>query len=155
MIAIQTIDIRWGDFWGYIEAAVGVIVVSITAFRSLLGTKSLQRQQQRLPPYTRRKIFMPWKTTSTEESDIDPRSLPAIPGPTLTGMRTFINGQGDSRSSLDNDEEEEIVAAARRKAIKVTHSLSTHSEYNVRNITYIQYLYTIHHTDIMLPSRHR
>ena len=124
----QSIDVLWGDFWGQIQASIAIIVVSITAFRSLLGIKAMERRQKRASPYHYRKRSK--ASSSTEQSDMEVASLPAIPRATLTGMRTFIDGRGDSR--FIPLEEDEDMAAARRKAIKVTHSLSSYTEYSVR-----------------------
>ena len=129
----NSIDIQWGDFWAQVEGSVAIIVVSITAFRSLLGMKAGERRQKRFTPDEHRKRFLPWKasSSSSKESDVKPASLPAIPGATLTGMRTFIDGSGNSRNELEEE------AAAVRKAIKVTHYLSTHSEHQVCGIIYL------------------
>ena len=132
MILEKTIDIIWGDFFGYLEASIGIMVVSVTAFRSLLGVKASERRQKRVIPYSYRKRFMPWKASGTTESDMEPSSLPAIPSATLTGMRTFINGRGALQSRLE--EEEEAAAAAARTSIKVTHHLSVRSEHSVCSI---------------------
>lgn len=90
-------------FWRVNEASVAVIVVSLTAFRSLYGIKTLQQERekkQRYEPWLfstyRKNLFRGRKQTSVDELgnltlDEDP-SLPSIPGATFTGMRTMISG---------------------------------------------------------------
>lgn len=95
-------DPVWILFWHQIEGAVAIITVSITAFRSLLGIKALKAlERKKLERYwfsqhqkLRAKLFQ--KSTQGE-----PKSgqLPSIPGATLTGIRTFINGQRDPGQS--------------------------------------------------------
>ena len=48
------IDVQWNVFWQIVEANVAVTVVSLTAFRSLYGMKTLQRERKN------RERFEPW-----------------------------------------------------------------------------------------------
>lgn len=43
----SNIDVQWEVFWQDIEATVAVIMVSITAFRSLMGMKALKAREKR------------------------------------------------------------------------------------------------------------
>ena len=97
-----TVDVQWNVFWQLIEASVAVTVVSLTAFRSLYGIKTLQHQKDKnrnqawLSSY-KRNILNRRKQRKVDEFG-DPISeghytLPSIPGGTLTGIRTMIGGK--------------------------------------------------------------
>lgn len=110
-IETAILDIVWELFWQQTEAAIAVIMVSITAFRSLLGVKAnktrgqmaTQRSwnlshdhqhhhQHRDYPKVQAGYFKKTKTTRThDESEFEP--LPSIPGASCTGIRTFICGE--------------------------------------------------------------
>ena len=97
-----TIDVQWSVFWHLIEASVAVTVVSLTAFRSLYGIKTLQQEQKnkkRDQPWLasyRKNMFNRRKQRRIDEFGnpilTEHDSLPSIPGATLTGMRTVIGG---------------------------------------------------------------
>ena len=106
-------DIQWDLFWQEIEATVAVIMVSITAFRSLLGMKTLKSPEgkDRRHWYSYRlkrspKASRAFKSGSSQSSQTclgsewDTKQLPAVPGPTLTGMQTFVRGDGDLTSRM-------------------------------------------------------
>ena len=136
-----TVDVQWNVFWQIIEASVAVTVVSLIAFRSLYGIKTLQqreRDKQRYRPWLssyKKTAFGRRKQRRVDEfgqtiSD-EQYSLPSIPGGTLTGMRTIIGGKtamstqalstrGDL-SSVDEAHKEEQPGS-----IKVTDEISTH-----------------------------
>lgn len=91
------LDFVWLLFWHQIEGAVAIIMVSMTAFRSLLGIKALKEREKRNRERSwfsqhRRLRAKYFKKTSPDESMSE--QLPSIPGGTLTGMRTFISGSG-------------------------------------------------------------
>jgi hypothetical protein len=113
----QSIDVLWEIYWQYIEAAVAVIMASLTAFRSLFITRGSgggghhadARSYSGLKLL--RKIFsiQTWRRSSKEQgvhvlsdeelpAHRDP-SLPEIPGALMTGIRTFIRGAGVSQKS--------------------------------------------------------
>ena len=97
IIQHKLIDVQWEVFWGAVEADVAVIVVSITAFRSLLGMKNSQNrdQKQQRAWYTYRQKQSFWRKKSTEEEGPDTmKQLPKIPRATITGVRTYIQGAG-------------------------------------------------------------
>ncbi|MCJ1334605.1 hypothetical protein MMC10_011317 [Thelotrema lepadinum] len=98
-----TVDVQWNVFWAIVEACVAVIVVSLTAFRSLYGIKSQQTEKKKkryepwLASYRRNLIYRKKTHRRDEFGDTIPdtqrgHSLPSIPGATLTGMRTMIRG---------------------------------------------------------------
>lgn len=94
------IDSAWVMFWLQAEAAVAVIVVSITAFRALFVAHRASKQQP-LAQYasTSRSV---WSKSVTP-----PNNLPAAPSPSFTGVRTYIRQSpydgGSSGGSQDID----------------------------------------------------
>lgn len=97
-----TVDVQWNVFLQITEASVAVFVVSLTAFRSLYGIKTLRQEQKNKKRYEpwlssyRKNLFSRRKQRRVDEfGDTIPDehySLPSIPGATLTGMRTMIGG---------------------------------------------------------------
>lgn len=88
-------DEVWLFIWQHVEACVAVTMVSVTAFRSAyVGSESLQRRKDRamrrwysssLQPFRRKK--------APQQSDGEAMlGMPCIPGETLSGMQTFIEG---------------------------------------------------------------
>lgn len=151
------LDIVWELFWQQAEAAVAVIMVSITAFRSLLGIKAQQTRDQNtakgswtLSHHRRPKVVQAGyfqKTTSTtmyDESEFEP--LPSIVGENFTGMRTCIYGdinlsnRSPSRGGgtgvgvgvgVHKSEKKDLVGGEQDyepHEIKVTHQFSIESE---------------------------
>lgn len=88
-------NIVWETFWHQAEASVALITVSITAFRSLLGIKALKAREKKKRERSwfsnGPKLLARYLKIETQiESKLE--QLPAIPGATLTGMRSFIHG---------------------------------------------------------------
>lgn len=89
------IDPVWVLFWHQIEGAVAIMMVSMTAFRSLIGIQALKVREERRRErswFSHHRKLRPrfFKKSTQDESKSE--QLPSIPGATLTGMRTFING---------------------------------------------------------------
>lgn len=140
------LDIVWELFWQQAEAAVAVIMVSITAFWSLLGIKANgAREKTRRSwksshhrPNLQAGCFKKTKSTTThDESELE--RLPDIPGANFTGMRTFICGEsmlnessrgGGTGVGVHNSKEKDLVGAHNHQPheIKVTHQFSIESE---------------------------
>ena len=123
---------QWNVFWHIIEASVAVFVVSLTAFRSLYGIKTLQEKEYKnrcegwLASH-RRNLLSRKKCRVDEFGDpvLDAHySLPRIPGATLAGIRTIIGGKtADSTQALSScaglivaDETQEMEPIANRVA---------------------------------------
>lgn len=86
-----------GVIWHQAEAAVAIIMVSITAFRSLLGLKAQKTRKKKEMErswfaHCPKLLARYFKKATEDESESE--QLPSIPGATLTGMRTFIDGNG-------------------------------------------------------------
>ena len=115
--SVQSIDVIWEIYWQYVEAAVAVVMASLTAFRSLFimrgsGVGEHHPEGRSHSGMTLlRKLFSlrTWRRGSKEQGmhalpdeelpgHGDP-SLPEIPRPFMTGIRTFIRGTGNSQKS--------------------------------------------------------
>lgn len=111
-----TVDLQWNVFWHMAEASVAVTVVSLTAFRSLYGIKTLQQEKKNKKRYepwissSRKNLFSRRKQRRVDEfgdTIVDNNySLPSIPGATLTGIRTIIGGlTGKSTRALSTHDD--------------------------------------------------
>lgn len=88
-------DELWFLVWQHIEACVAVAMVSLTAFRSAFISSDLLQRQKNLAK--RQWYSSPLQTfrrkKASEQNDSEAiLGLPSIPGGTVTGMQTFIEG---------------------------------------------------------------
>ena len=133
----NTLNLVWGVFWHQAEAAIAIIMVSITAFRSLLGIKALKAQEKKKMERSwfahRPKLLARYFEKSTEEES-EFEQLPSVPGATLTGMRTFINGNRIWDDSMamgmthQSEKDWPLPASHKPQEIEVTHKISTESD---------------------------
>ncbi|KAL8857920.1 MAG: hypothetical protein Q9178_005539 [Gyalolechia marmorata] len=94
-----SVDSAWATFWLHIEAAVAVVIISITSYRSLfVKDKPTDRKGSRYHSNKQRL----WNRRRREEKGVE---MPTMPGPTLTGMRTVISKAGgyDDMYSMNDD----------------------------------------------------
>ncbi|KAI9799663.1 MAG: hypothetical protein M1826_005481 [Phylliscum demangeonii] len=137
---LTAIDFTWKLFWQQVEACLAVLMVSLTALRSIFvtdhyrgggGRRHARPRSSRLkmspgasyrPRYWPRHKHYASSSDDGTTPDPDPGSLPAIPSATLTGLRTFIRGGGgrgrptaarSTNITLQSDfyQEETIVAS--------------------------------------------
>ena len=90
-------DSVWVLFWYQVEGAVAIITVSITGFRSLLGikvSKARERKKRERFWYSQHQKLRARYFQKPTHDEPKTGQLPSIPGATLTGIRTFINGNG-------------------------------------------------------------
>jgi hypothetical protein len=115
-----SIDAVWESYWQYISAEVGLILSTATAFRAFFVSRNIRVKKDgrfHVSWYTttmrRLRSFVPsnWRSTGSgsgpqqwSQSEDSPgpdwessEALPQIPRPTMTGVRTFIRGQGKTR----------------------------------------------------------
>lgn len=90
-------DMTWEIFWQFMEACIAVIMVSLTAFRSLFVVhgSGARRSPQKLSLRKRvlnSRIARGRKRAAGNDSE-ETEGFPEIPRATLTGMRTFIRGE--------------------------------------------------------------
>ena len=112
-----TFDTVWLFTWHHIEACVAVIMISITAFRSIyVSSQQTSRARKQLannkPWYSSPVAAIRRKRALGQEDEEFVAGLPTIPSATLTGMRSFIQGgrwKGtglQSTNSTTKDEED-------------------------------------------------
>ena len=126
----RNIDVHWALFWQEIEATIAVIMVSITAVRSLLGLKALKSREQKARWYSDRRNFLIRKANKRSESELNDHQLPSVPGATLTGMRTSIRANSGakimaSRVDVMSASDDRVEMEQR---IQVTQKISSESE---------------------------
>ena len=112
------VDSAWAIFWIQAEAAVAVIVVSVSAFRTLFVAHRVSKQQS------------PVQETNKPRSIWGRRlglrgNLPAAPSPTFTGVRTYIRQCPYDTESLEGSRHVDILP--QRPAIMVTQDMSSES----------------------------
>lgn len=131
---IPVILLQWEIFFQQIEASISVMTVSMTAFRSLLGLNAPKsRQKKERAWYSYRRILSIKKEQKSSESELNRNQLPAIPGATFTGIRTFIRGDRDSKVIHSNNSEADVVCSRdgimeAEEHILVTRRISFESE---------------------------
>ena len=106
------------------EGAVAIIMVSITAFRSVLGIKVLKARDKK-------KKERSWFSHRPKLLARYFKKQPSIPGAILTGMRTFIHGNGtwDESKAIGITQKSEKdwprAASHEPQEIEVTHQFLT------------------------------
>lgn len=127
----DVLDLQWLVFWNEVEATIATIMVSVTAFRQLLGIKSLKAREEKdrlWYSYYRRLRFR-----KSSENEWNTGQLPSIPGAKLTGLRTLIRGGRDSKSmTLMTGEDHRLKShhdqLGEEQKIQVTQEISLESE---------------------------
>ena len=91
------------------EACVAVIMVSLTAFRSLFVTAESKASRSKFRPWYSSSVARLRKERKNPVSGHNVEGLPAVPRATLTGMRTIIAGphRHSEPETLDWDKLEE------------------------------------------------
>ena len=129
----HAIDVTWEIFWQLVEACIAVIMVSLTAFRSLFVAHSAaaQNRQDRHRDSGRRNRLDSmkfWKKRVSDDSE-EMDGLPEIPRATITGLRTFIRGEGSetsvmrSEGSGDNEGSVSLEAGTADHRVPVEHEV--------------------------------
>ena len=95
-------DIPYEVFLIQLEASIAVFMASVSAFRSLFAPQGSRA--------ARRKPNIKWsfrgRRLPRSDSDLETNGLPAIPGATMTGLRSFI--RNSSKPTVMNSESDEI-----------------------------------------------
>ena len=103
-----TFDEVWPYLWQHIEACIAVIMISLTAFRSVFvaSESSRARRERAKKPWYSSTIAAIRRSKTQRGSDEEAiQGLPSIPSATLTGMRTFIQGGRHVQTSHETTEE--------------------------------------------------
>ncbi|KAF2805346.1 uncharacterized protein BDZ99DRAFT_574927 [Mytilinidion resinicola] len=93
MHGVTAMDIPYEYFWQYLEAAVALLMASLTSFRTFFViAKQRKRYQERMkrPLYSFREFRSRFGGRRHEE-DVEGTELPEIPRATMTGMWTYIH----------------------------------------------------------------
>ena len=110
------IDTTWAIFWLQAEAAVAVMVVSISAFRALFVVDGFQDQKVQQQAASSRRWL--WSRSRTAHS-----KLPSIPSPTMTGVKTLIGHSSNHR--IRSTDSQGIDLQGITPGIRVTHDINT------------------------------
>ena len=115
-------DEVWLYFWQQIEACLAVIMISLTAFRSVFVSSefSRARKERAKKPWFSSPIAAIKRSKTHRGSDEEAtQGLPSIPSATLTGMRTFIQGGRHVQATYEPTEElDEWPLCHGRQALK-------------------------------------
>lgn len=116
------IDNVWVYIWQHIEACVAVIMISLTAFRSIFLAKTSRPPQRKLKSwketFSRRK-----KDSSADEAQVNL----TIPKPTMTGLRSFIwRERLSSNQSTQQSTQQSTTLTTGSDSIFDDHWLHTH-----------------------------
>lgn len=123
------VDSAWVNFWEQAEAAVAIIVVSVSAFRALYVAHRASKQNSPFyPGFTSRSL---WSKISKSRNN-----LPDVPSPSFTGVRTFVQRAPYGREILRDSPDMELPLRGSR--IVVTRDVSTETVRPLRRFNEIQ-----------------
>lgn len=140
---INTYVVVWAIFWAQTEAAIAIIMVSTTAFRSLLGLKAQKAQKKKVeerywiarrPQQLQQTRYFNKKKATEDEAEYEQLSSNILGATPPTRMRTYTT---DGERIWDNSmamemayqSEEDTAGATSHKSqeIEVAHHISTTS----------------------------
>ena len=110
------VDSAWAIFWFQAEAAIAIIVVSVSAFRALFVTH--QASKQHSPAHHGSSFESIWSKIMRRHDN-----LPAAPAPTHNGARTYIRHSPFSSGSFEGSQDMELPLQG--QGIRVTHDISS------------------------------
>lgn len=88
----------WVMFWHYAEGCIAVLMISLTAFRSLFVSQNPSPPRPNIPPSWSSKLRL---RRARQDQDLQWSDLPSIPPATLTGMRTYIGRSSESPLNVE------------------------------------------------------
>lgn len=100
------VDIVWLAFWQQQECSIAVLMLSVSAFRSFFvpsSARSPAPRHQGYSPSEKRRRFLRRRPHPDMYDTHETNGLPQVPGATLTGLTTVIEGntQAEERADLD------------------------------------------------------
>ena len=101
---IGSVDIVWLVFWQQQECSIAVLMVSVSAFRSLFVPSPAQPpapKQQRHSPSEKSRRLLRRRPDADLYDTHETNRLPQIPNATLTGLATVIGGDRQSEETAD------------------------------------------------------
>ena len=104
------VDLVWEFYFLVVAAEIGVILASISTYRTLFVSRRKDTRHRGCPSSSTKerlkRVFLssPWRSKARDSSTpinqrgnqyshFDEEALPDIPRPCMTGIRTFINGR--------------------------------------------------------------
>ena len=107
-----SVDIVWLAFWLQQECSIAVLMLSVSAFRSLFIPSSARPpapRHQGYSPSEKRRRFLHRRPHPDSYDTHETNGLPQIPNATLTGLTTAIEGnrQAEERADLDQQIDED------------------------------------------------
>jgi len=109
------VDSAWVIFWEQAEAAVAIIVVSVSAFRALFIAHRASKQS---PAYKLSDSRSIWSRTSKSRGD-----QPSVPPSAFTGVKTLIRRSPHDECTFNDSQDTELPL--RGPQILVTHNVSS------------------------------
>lgn len=116
------VDSAWAIFWLQAEAAVAIIVVSVSAFRALFVTHRASKQQS--PAHHGSSFDFIWSKIVRRHDN-----LPAAPASTHNGAGTYIGHSPYDSGSFEGSRDMELPLQGR--GIRVTHDISSDKISNI------------------------
>lgn len=113
-------DVTWMLFWVYSESAIAILMVSLTAFRTVFNLKkeeeSRKERLKKPPTYRQYENYERKQEKDVEAATM--QGLPEIPSATLQGVDAFIRWNG----RLESDTK--ILSLGRREELSPSASVS-------------------------------
>ncbi len=95
----------WAPFWQQLEACIAVLMLSLTALRTLYApAKNSQEQQKNKTSYSRRKYLWP----SSKRLQDEPYIQIDMPGATLTGMSAVIRSNQSTSWPIEHEDSQDL-----------------------------------------------
>ena len=102
-----SVDIVWLAFWQQQECSIAVLMVSVSAFRSLFVPSPAQPpapRQHRYSPSEKGRRLLRRRPDADLYDTHETNGLPQIPNATFTGMATVLGGERHSEEIADLDQ---------------------------------------------------
>ncbi len=96
-----SVDIVWLFYWQQQECSIAVLMMSVSAFRTLFVPSPANLP----PPSEKGRRFMRRRPDPDLYDTHGTNGLPQIPSATLTGMATLVRGDRDSGEMADPDQQ--------------------------------------------------
>lgn len=141
----DSVDIVWLAFWQQQECSIAVLMVSVSAFRSLFvpsSTPPPAPRQHRYSPSEKGRRLLRRRPDADLCDTHGTNGLPQIPNATLTGIATVIGGDRqseeiayqDQRPHRDHDHSTEIdTSNSSTRDVELGHSMDSVLPHTVRH----------------------
>ena len=92
------VNMVWVVFWHYAEGCIAVLMISLTAFRSLFVSQNPSPPRPNISPSWSSKLRL---RRTRRDQDLQWSGLPSIPPATLTGMRIYVGPSSGSPLNVE------------------------------------------------------